>query len=112
MRKTMTMLVGAGFALGLLLGTAPVRAEEKPEGQVLAEKDGCLVCHKVDQKVVGPAYKDIAKKYAGDAKAPEMLAKKVKAGGAGVWGDVPMPPNAAVSEDDIKKIVAWVLSLK
>lgn len=76
----------------------------------LATSKGCLACHQVDTKVVGPAYKDVAAKYKGDATALDTLVKKVKAGGVGVWGQIPMPPNAAVSDEDIKTIVEWVLS--
>ena len=78
----------------------------------LAQKSGCTACHSVDKKIVGPAYKDVAKKYAGDKGAAARLEKKVKAGGSGVWGEVPMPPNTQVSDADVKKLVEWVLSLK
>ena len=77
----------------------------------LATKSGCLGCHQVEVKVVGPAYKDVAAKYKGDAGALDMLAAKVKAGGVGTWGQIPMPPNAHVSDADIHTIVEWVLSL-
>ena len=78
----------------------------------LAQKNNCTACHAVDKKVVGPAYKDVAKKYAGDKGAEAKLVAKVKAGGAGVWGPVPMPPNPQVSDADVKTLVKWVLSLK
>ena len=78
----------------------------------LATKSGCTACHQVDKKVVGPAYKDVAAKYKGDAKAEAMLADKVKKGGVGVWGQVPMPPNAAVKDEDVKTLVKWILALK
>jgi cytochrome c len=78
----------------------------------LAKKSGCLVCHDVDKKLVGPAYKDVAAKYAGDKTAEAKLIEKVKKGGSGVWGGVPMPPNALVSDKDIKTLVQWILSLK
>lgn len=80
--------------------------------QALAQKNACMSCHAVDKKVVGPAYKDVAKKYAGDKTAEAKLLTKVKAGGKGVWGDIPMPPNPQVSDADAKKIIAWILSLK
>lgn len=80
--------------------------------QALAQKNACLSCHGVDKKIVGPAFKDVAKKYAGNAGAAADLVAKVKAGSKGVWGQVPMPPNPQVKDDDAKKIVAWVLSLK
>lgn len=81
----------------------------------LAQKSGCMACHQVAAKVVGPAYKDVAKKYAGDAKAVDNLTKKVIAGGKDVWGPVPMPPkggNASVKDEDIKKIVTWIMAQK
>ncbi|HEX4928605.1 MAG TPA: c-type cytochrome [Burkholderiales bacterium] len=78
----------------------------------LAKKHNCFACHAVDKKVVGPSYKDVAAKYRGDKNAPEKLFEKVKKGGAGVWGPVPMPPNAQVPDADIKALVHWILSLK
>jgi cytochrome c len=80
--------------------------------QALAQKNACMSCHGVDKKIVGPAYKDVAKKYAGDKTAEAKLLAKVKAGGKGVWGEIPMPPNPQVSDADAKKIIAWILSLK
>jgi cytochrome c5 len=81
-------------------------------GQALMQKDGCAACHAIDKKVVGPAYQDVAAKYRDDKGAAARLAQKVKAGGAGIWGQVPMPANAAVSDDDVRALVAWILSLK
>jgi len=81
-------------------------------GQALMQKDGCAACHAIDKKLVGPAYQDVAAKYKYDKGDAARLAQKVKAGGSGAWGQVPMPPNAAVSDDDIKSLVAWILSLK
>lgn len=101
-RTTLAAALAAGFAL-----SAPARADE-----ALAKKHNCLACHMVDKKSVGPAYKDIAKKYAGQADAQAKLAEKVKKGSSGVWGQVPMPPNAAVPDEDVKKLIAWVLSQK
>jgi len=75
-------------------------------------KAGCAACHAVDKKVVGPSYKEVAAKYKGDKGAQAKLEKKVKEGGQGVWGQVPMPPNSFVSDADIKKLVQWVLSQK
>ena len=79
--------------------------------EALAKAKNCLTCHQVAMKIVGPSYKDIAAKYKGDAKAADMLAAKIKAGGKGVWGEVPMPPNN-VTDDEAKKLAAWVLSQK
>jgi len=78
----------------------------------MMQKDGCGACHAVDKKIVGPSYQDVAAKYKSDKDAPAKLAQKVKTGGAGIWGQVPMPPNAAISDDDIKALVAWILTLK
>jgi cytochrome c len=78
----------------------------------LATSKNCMACHAVDKKLVGPAYKDVAKKYAGDAKAADVLAAKIIKGGSGVWGPVPMPANAQVNEAESKKLAVWVLSLK
>lgn len=107
----MKAVLGIAAAAALLVAGQAVAADET----ALAQKSGCMACHQVGTKVVGPAYKDVAKKYAGDKTAADKLTKKVIAGGVGVWGQVPMPPkggNAAVKDDDIKKIVGWILSLK
>ena len=77
--------------------------------EALAKKYNCTTCHLMDKKSVGPAYKDVAKKYKGQADAAAKLSEKVKKGSQGVWGAVPMPPNAAVPDDDVRKLVDWVL---
>jgi cytochrome c len=100
----MKVLIGAMLAAGVVVA-APVQADE-----ALAKKSNCLACHQIDKKSVGPAYKDIAKKYKGQDVAAK-LAEKVKKGGQGVWGPVPMPPNAAVPDADIKKLVDWILKM-
>jgi cytochrome c len=87
--------------------TAPAFAD-----QALATSKNCMACHAVDKKLVGPAYKDIAKKYASDKAAADMLVGKVIKGGSGTWGPVPMPANPQVSEADAKKLVAWILATK
>ena len=78
----------------------------------MMQKDGCAACHSVDKKIVGPSFQDVAAKYKGDKDALAKLAQKVKAGGSGAWGAVPMPPNAQVPDADVKALVTWVLSLK
>lgn len=78
----------------------------------LAQKKNCMACHAVDKKVVGPAYQDVATKYAGQKDAVDKLSQKVIKGGAGVWGPVPMPANTAVSDAEAKQLVTWILSLK
>lgn len=80
------------------------------EGETLMKTKGCVACHAVDKKLVGPAYKDVAQKYT-EADVPKLV-EKVKKGGVGVWGQVPMPPNAQVADADIEKIVRWILTLK
>ena len=85
--------------------SAPALADE-----ALAKKHNCTACHAVDKKLVGPAYKEVAAKYKGQ-NAAAKLEDKVKKGGAGVWGPVPMPPNATLPDADIKKLVEWVLKM-
>lgn len=98
-------------------GTAPAAAQpiaplDLQSAQAMMQKDGCAACHAVDKKVLGPAYQDVAAKYKGDATALAKLTQKVKAGGVGVWGQIPMPPNAQVPDADIKALVSWILTLK
>lgn len=81
------------------------------DATAVAQQSGCLACHQVDTKVVGPSYKEIAAKYAGDSAARDMLIAKVKSGGGGTWGPVPMPPNAHVSDENIAVVVDWILSM-
>jgi cytochrome c len=81
------------------------QADEK-----LAQANGCMTCHQIDKKVLGPSYKDVAAKYKADKGAQAALEKKVKAGGKGVWGDMIMPPNAHVKDEDIAAIVKWILA--
>ena len=80
--------------------------------QALATSKNCMACHAVDKKLVGPSYKDVASKYAGQKDAVDKLAAKIMKGGSGVWGPVPMPANPQVNDADAKKLAAWVLSLK
>jgi cytochrome c len=103
-----TLMTTAASAV-LLLMSGMVSAAD---GMALAQKNACMSCHSVDKKIVGPAYKDVAKKYAGDKTAQAKLVAKVKAGGKGVWGEIPMPPNPQVSPADTNTIVAWILTLK
>jgi len=106
-----TSLLGGAMILSFAFSFSSTAAEDGAKAQQLAAKYNCQACHAVDKKVVGPGYKEIAKKYAGDNSAPAKLAQKVKSGGSGVWGSIPMPPNN-VPDADIKTIVTWVLSLK
>jgi cytochrome c len=101
--------------VGTAAATAPVAtaaaAPTDPVLKLISDKGyACLGCHQVDAESVGPSYKKVAEKYKGDANAASMLAKKVKEGGVGTWGQVPMPANATVTDEDMQKIVAWVLA--
>ncbi len=100
------------LALLLATATAAVAAAPALANPELAQKHACTACHAVDKKMVGPAFKEVAAKYRGKADAEAKLVEKVKKGGTGVWGQVPMPPNAAVSEADVKTLVKWILALK
>ncbi len=100
------------LALAAVLAAASSVAFAQSPEEALAQKSGCLACHAVDKKIVGPAYKEVAAKYRGDKTAPAKLEKKVREGGQGVWGAIPMPPNTIPSDADIKKLVAWILSQK
>lgn len=93
------------LAAASILAAPAARADE-----ALIKKYNCFVCHATDKKVVGPAYKDVAKKYKGRKDAVAMLAAKVKKGGQGVWGPVPMPPNPQVPDADMRKMVEYILS--
>jgi cytochrome c len=102
-------LLLVSIAGAALVATGAAHAQSADE---LLKKHGCTACHAIDKKLVGPAYNDVAAKYKGDAKAPAMLMEKVKKGGVGNWGQIPMPPNAAVPDADIKTMVTYVLGLK
>jgi cytochrome c len=94
-------------AIGMSLAILPAGANEE-----LAKKNACTACHQVDKKVVGPAFKEVAAKYRNDKAAEAKLVDKVKKGGVGVWGQVPMPPNTQVPDAEVKALVKWILSLK
>ncbi|MDB5941046.1 MAG: cytochrome c, class [Ramlibacter sp.] len=98
-------------ALFALLAATAVAAPALAD-TALATAKNCMACHAVDKKLVGPAYKDVASKYAGQKDAADKLSVKIMKGSVGVWGPVPMPANTQVSEAEAKKLAAWVLSLK
>jgi cytochrome c len=105
------LLILAVTASSLLLAGQAL-AVDAVAAEALAQKNGCLACHSVANKIVGPAYKDVAAKYRGDKTAEAKLIAKVKAGGSGVWGPIPMPANSPhVKDEDIQNIVQWVLTL-
>nr|MBL8410592.1 c-type cytochrome [Dechloromonas sp.] len=99
--------------LPLLAATLVTIASPAKASEEIVKKARCVACHAVDTKRVGPAYKDVAAKYKGDAKAPAMLFEKVRHGGSGNWGTVPMLPHPAdkISDDDLKAAIAWILAL-
>jgi len=100
-------------AVVLILGVAAaVLASPSQANEALAKKHNCLACHATDKKLVGPSYKDVAAKYAKDSGAEAKLVEKVKKGGQGVWGQVPMPPNPQVPDADLHALVKWILSQK
>jgi cytochrome c len=103
---------GMLLAAGLFVAGGANAALDNKAAEDLMKKDGCAACHAVDKKLIGPAYQEVAAKYKGDAGAAAKLADKVKKGGVGVWGQIPMPPNAQIPEADIKDLVAWILTLK
>lgn len=100
------LLLGASLCAGVLFST-PALADLQ-----LATAKNCMACHAVATKLVGPSYKDVAAKYAGQKDALEKLSAKVIKGGSGVWGPVPMPANTQVTPEEAKKLVAWILSQK
>lgn len=105
----MKRIAPAVLAVATLLVASAAAADQLED---MMKKNGCNACHAEDKKILGPAYKDVAVKYKGDAGAVAKLTEKVKKGGSGVWGPVPMPPNPQVSDADIKKMVELILALK
>lgn len=100
------------FLLTVLTAGSLLVAGQAMADQALAQKSGCLACHGVDKKVLGPGFKDVAAKYKGNKGAEAKLVAKVKKGGSGVWGPIPMPANSPqVKDNDIQTIVKWILSL-
>lgn len=108
--KTVRVMFGAA----LIAASFGVAAAEQPvspaDAIAIARSNACMGCHAIDRKLVGPSFQQIAEKYKGDAQASAKLEKKVKNGGAGVWGSIPMPSHPKMSDADIKTVVAWVLA--
>lgn len=96
----------------LLVGI--VVASTATASEAIVKKARCVACHAVDKKLVGPAYKDVAARYRGDAGAPARLAAKVRAGGSGNWGDIPMLPHPSdkISDADLAAAIDWILALQ
>jgi cytochrome c len=103
----LALLAGASL---IAAGGAP--AADAKAAEQLAKKSLCTACHAINKKMVGPGFNEIAAKYRGQKDAEAMLITKVKKGGKGVWGPVPMPPNPGVKDEDVKTLVQWVLSIK
>jgi cytochrome c len=105
MYSVKTLAIATVFASAL--SAAPVVLAD----QALAQAKGCMACHQLETKVVGPAYKDVAAKYKTEAGAADMLAAKIKNGGVGTWGEIPMPPQPTLTDEETNKLAAWILSL-
>lgn len=101
--------IAAVLAAATLMAAGSAVADELED---MMKKNGCNACHAEDKKIIGPSYKDVSAKYKGDATAVAKLSDKVKKGGSGVWGPIPMPPNTAVKDPDVKKMVELILALK
>ena len=101
-----TIILALWLTSGIVT-TGTVLADE-----ALARKKNCMACHTVEKKIVGPAYKDIARKYAGQKDAEARLAEKIVKGGKGSWGEIPMPPNATVKPDEATALARWILGIK
>ena len=100
-------LLVAGVAAAAIGHVGPARADAD-----LARAKNCMACHAADKKLIGPSYRDVALKYANDKNAVPMLARKVRDGGVGVWGQIPMPANPQVSAEEAIRLVNWVLGQK
>jgi len=108
MKIRYALILGGTWLISMQTAQAAV---DIAKGDALAKASNCMACHAIDRKLVGPAYQDVAKKYKGDNGAEAKLIKKVKEGGSGVWGQIPMPANSPkVSDADIKTLVEWVLA--
>jgi len=103
-------VVRASLGSVVALASLAHAADAPPRGLAIARGNACMGCHAVDRKLVGPSFQQVAEKYKGNAGAPASLAKKVKDGGSGVWGAIPMPAHPAMSDADIRTVVDWVLA--
>ncbi|SAK73748.1 c-type cytochrome [Caballeronia ptereochthonis] len=102
------VLVAASF--GVFAAEQPVSSASSADAMAVARSNACMGCHAIDRKLVGPSFQQVAEKYKGDAQAGAKLEKKVKNGGAGVWGPIPMPSHPKMTDADIRTVVAWVLA--
>ncbi len=104
--QKLLMTTTVAMALGMAVGA------QAQDAAKLAQDKACLACHQIDKKLVGPSYKEISKKYTGNKGAEALLIKKVREGGVGAWGQIPMPPSAGVNEKEALILVKWILSQK
>ncbi|GLU34024.1 c-type cytochrome [Trinickia caryophylli] len=104
------VVVGFGVTAVSVGASSVALAGETPDGFVIARNNACLGCHAVDRKLVGPSFLQVAAKYKGDPQGEAKLVKKVKEGGAGVWGVIPMPAHPRMNDNDVKSVVDWVLA--
>jgi len=102
--------LGVSMSMSMSAFAADQPATATANAIAIARSNACMGCHAVDRKLVGPSFQQVAQKYKGDAQASAKLAKKVKDGGAGVWGSIPMPSHPAMNDGDVKAVVAWVLA--
>ena len=101
------------ISLSLLVTASLLFSGLAQASEALAKSRNCMACHSIEKKIVGPSYKEIAKKYAGQKDAEAKLTEKILKGGKGSWGEVPMPPNnSLVKPDEASKLVKWILGLK
>jgi cytochrome c len=107
MNSMLTKTMSAGLACAALFAAAPAGASEE-----LFKKSNCMACHAIDQKRVGPSMKEVAAKYSADGAAAGLLAQRIRAGSVGVWGQMPMPPQAHVSEADARTLAEYILTVK
>jgi cytochrome c len=104
----MKKIILISLAASMLI-SAPIFAQSNQAAATLANQSGCLVCHKVDEKLVGPGLRDVAEKYKDQPGSVEKIAQKIKKGGAGSWGRIPMPPHPQLSDESANILAAWVL---
>lgn len=95
------------LALALLLATGTAIADE-----ALARRAACTACHAVERRLLGPAFRQVSERYRGDAEAPARLAARIREGGSGTWGAVPMPPQPALRDEEVQALVAWILAIR
>ena len=98
------------LAASALLATSGAFALDAAAAKALASKSACLACHAAEKKLVGPSYKDVAAKHKDQANAVETVAARIKSGGSGIYGPVPMPPQPNLKDDELKLLATWVLA--